>query len=399
MKQRILEISQEATEWRRTLHRHPQTAYEELFASDFIAQKLDAWNIPYERKWAGTGIVATLTGEKNESGRTIGIRADIDALDIKESPNKPWISETEGKMHGCGHDGHTSMLLATAQYLSETRNFDGTVYLIFQPAEEGGNDIDHRVGAERMIDEGLFKKYKMDAVFALHNWPWLPKGQIAMCPGPIMASSDRFTLTIQGVGGHAAMPHKTKDPIVAAANAVLSVQNFVSRELDPLGTAVISITNLNAGTGAFNVIPDKAILEGSIRTLYPEIRDRIEKRLEEIFNGISHIYNVEVNFKYNRIVDPTINNAEQVALCASVAEEILGSSNVDSNVAPAMASEDFGAMLREVPGCYLWLGQNTGEDDKPCNNSLHTPHYDFNDDVIPIGTEFWIKLVERSLKL
>lgn len=391
IRDRIQDIAQEAALWRRELHRHPQTAYEEIFASDFVAEKLTAWGVLHERGWAGTGIVATIEGRTNKSGKAIGLRADMDALNIVECANKPWISEIDGKMHGCGHDGHTAMLLAAGQYLAETRDFDGMVYLIFQPAEEGGN------GAVRMVEEGLFTKYPMDFVYGLHNWPWLPAGTIALCPGPIMAGVDEFKVVLTGQGGHAAMPHKTKDPIVAAANAILALQNFVSRELDPMGMAVISVTNVRAGTGSLNVIPGEAVIEGSVRTLYADVQRTLERRLVEIVNGIAAAYDVAATVEYNHGATPTINDQDAVAVCAAVATEILGDDHVDAHVTPAMTAEDFGAMLAEVPGCYIWLGQATGEDDHRCDYGLHTPHYDFNDDVIALGTEYWVRLSETVL--
>lgn len=389
----ITEVAALATEWRHALHRNPQTSYEEVFASDFVAAKLMEWGINHERNWAGTGIVATIPGKNTDSGKAIGLRADIDALNIRETPNKPWASEIDGKMHGCGHDGHTVMLLTAAKYLQETRDFNGTVHLIFQPAEEGGN------GAHKMIEQGLFEKYRMDAVFGLHNWPWLPQGKIAMCPGPIMAGDDVFTATIQGKGGHAAMPHRTRDPIPAMAGVIQAVQNIVSRETDPLETVVVSITNANAGTGAFNVIPDRAVIQGSVRTLLPEKSRKVEKALREIFEGNAITYAVKVAFEYEHCVGPTVNHPEQTALCAVVASEIVGEENVDANVTPAMTAEDFGAMLQEVPGCYIWLGQATGKEGRPCNHGLHTPDYDFNDDVIAIGAEYWVRLAEKALRL
>ncbi|MCB9988290.1 MAG: amidohydrolase [Rhodospirillales bacterium] len=387
----ILGIAQEAAEWRRALHRHPQTSYEERFASDFVAQKLAEWNIPHERGWAKTGIVATIAGSKTGSGKAIGLRADMDALNIKEQANKPWVSEIDGKMHGCGHDGHTAMLLAAARYLSENRDFNGTVYLIFQPAEESGN------GALRVIEEGLFEKYPMDFIYGLHNWPGLPKGQMAVCPGPIMGASDYFAAEIRGVGGHAAMPHNTKDPVIAAAGMITAIQNFISREVDPLDSAVISVTNVAAGTGSLNVIPDQAVIKGAVRTLYPAVRDRLEKRLGEILQGTAQASGVTVSYTYTRDTEATINDAEQAAFCAGVAAEIVGTGNIDANVKPSMAAEDFGAFLSKIPGCYIWLGQNSGEDGTPCSHSLHTPHYDFNDDVIATGAEYWVRLVEMKL--
>lgn len=389
----IIAIAPLAVEWRHALHQNPQTSYEEVFASDFVAQKLTEWGIAHERGWAGTGIVATIPGKRTDSGKAIGLRADMDALNIKESFNKPWRSEIEGKMHGCGHDGHTIMLLTAAKYLQETQDFNGTVHLIFQPAEEGGN------GAHKMIEEGLFEKHHMDAVFGMHNWPWLPKGKIAMCPGPIMAGDDVFVATIQGKGGHAAMPHKTRDPIPAMAGAILAVQNIVSRETDPLETVVVSITNANAGTGAFNVIPDRAVVQGSVRTLLPEKSRQVEKALREIFEGNALTYGVKVDFEYSHCVMPTVNHPEQTALCAVVAAGVVGDENVNASVTPAMTAEDFGAMLQKVPGCYIWLGQNTGTEGEACNHGLHTPDYDFNDGVIPVGAEYWVRLAEKALEL
>lgn len=390
----IAAMKDEIAAYRRELHQNPQTSYEETFASDLIAQKLTQWGIAFERGIAITGIVATIEGQKSGSGKAIALRADMDALDMTDESGQPWASKLPGKMHGCGHDGHTAMLLGAAKYLSETRNFDGKVHLVFQPAEEGG------AGAIRMIEEGLFKKYPVQAAYGMHNWPGLPKGTIALRPGPIMASSDSFEITITGKGGHAAMPHLNVDPIVAAAHIVTNLQSIVSRQIDPVDQAVVSITNFNAGSGAFNVIPEKAVLTGTFRAFRVETRDFIKRRIEEIAATIAAAHGTTAKLFMDDGYDPTINTPEESAFCANIARSVVGDANVDANVDPCMGAEDFGAMLQEVPGCYIWMGQ--GEPDKkdsPHNKGLHNTKYDFNDDIIPTGVEYWARLVESALPL
>lgn len=390
----IIAMKDEIAAYRRELHQNPQTSYEETFASDLVARKLAEWGIAFERGIAVTGIVATIEGQKTGSGRAIALRADMDALDMTDESGQPWASKLPGKMHGCGHDGHTAMLLGAAKYLSETRNFDGKVHLVFQPAEEGG------AGAIRMIKEGLFKKYPVQAAYGMHNWPGLPKGTIALRPGPIMASSDSFEITVTGKGGHAAMPHLNVDPIVAAAQIVTNLQSIVSRQIDPVDQAVVSITNFNAGSGAFNVIPEKAVLTGTFRTFRVETRDFIKRRIEEIATTIATAHGTSVSMIMNDGYDPTINTPPESAFCAAIARAIVGDANVNANIDPCMGAEDFGAMLQEVPGCYIWMGQ--GEPDKkdsPHNKGLHNTKYDFNDDIIPTGVEYWARLVESALPL
>jgi hippurate hydrolase len=386
----IQALKEEITAYRRAMHENPQTAYEEKFASGLVADKLKEWGIEFQSGIATTGIVATIKGQKN-SGRTIGLRADMDALDILEEKNKPWISKTPGKMHGCGHDGHTAMLLGAAKYLNDTKNFDGTVHLIFQPAEEGAN------GAATMIKEGLFKKFPCDAVFGLHNWPGLPRGTIAMRPGPIMAAADRFSITLRGKGGHAAMPNLTIDPIVVASHIVTALQTLVSRSVDPVDTAVISVTNLNAGTGAFNVIPETATLSGTLRSFKPETRKFLTARITEMTRDIARSFGAEAVCKFTEGYDPTVNSPKETAFCASIARKI--AKNVDDNVEPCMGAEDFGAMLAERPGCYIWMGQAEPDSASNHNKGLHTPQYDFNDEIIPLGIEYWARVVEESLPL
>lgn len=388
----IQDLADEIAGYRRALHENPQTAFEETFASGLVKEKLSAWGIPFEDGIAVTGIVATIEGESNKSGRVIGLRADMDALDILEAENKPHVSKIPGKMHGCGHDGHTAMLLGAAKYLSENRNFDGKVHLIFQPAEEGAG------GAHKMISEGLFKRFPMDSVYGLHNWPKIPKGQIALRSGPIMAAAERFDITITGKGGHAAMPHKTIDPIVIGAQVVSALQTLVSRARDPLDPVVISITNFNAGTGAFNVIPDTATLSGTMRAFEPETRARMIARIGEVVSdtaammgGVGECVFVPGGY------DPTVNTEAETAFCAGVAKALVGEANVDTNVAPSMGAEDFGAMLQAVPGCYIWMGQGEADAASNHNQGLHTPRYDFNDDIIPMGIEYWVRVVEGVL--
>ena len=389
----IAALKEEITAERRTLHENPQTAYEETFAAELIAKKLDEWGVKYEAGWAGgTGIVATIEGENTSSGRAIALRADIDALDVIEKSGQPWASKTAGKMHACGHDGHTAMLLGAAKYLQETRNFNGTVHLVFQPAEEGGK------GADRMIEEGLFKKYPVEGVYGLHNWPGLPRGEFATNPGPIMAAVDSFDITITGKGAHAAMPNQGIDPAVITAQLIMALQTLVSRESDPVDAAVVSVTNVQIGTGAFNVIGDTAKLTGSVRSFKPETRDMLERRIEELSHHICLGFGATVEVDYMRGSDATINTPGEAAFCVEVANDLFGPDKTHGDIDPCMGAEDFGAMLMEVPGCYVWLGQGEPDQpDSPHNNGLHHPAYDFNDEIIPIGIEFWVSLVEKKL--
>lgn len=390
----IAALKDEITACRRELHQNPQTSYEETFASDLVAKKLNEWGIPFKRGIAVTGIVATIEGQKTDSGKAIGLRADMDALDMVEASGQAWASKIPGKMHGCGHDGHTAMLLGAAKYLSETRNFNGKVHLIFQPAEEGG------AGAIRMIEEGLFKDFPMDSVFGMHNWPGIPKGKISLRNGPIMASSDSFEITLTGQGGHAALPHLTIDPIVAGSQIVVALQSIVARGVDPIDQGVVSITNFKAGYGASNVIPESAFLSGTFRSFRVETRKFLQRRIEEIATSVANAMQVQINIVVNDGYDPTINSKAEAEFCAQVARSVVGDANVDVDVAPCMGAEDFGAMLQEVPGCYIMMGQ--GEPDKkasPHNKFLHDTGYDFNDDIIPVGVEYWAKLAEAALPL
>ncbi len=389
----IAAMKDEIAACRRDLHQNPQTSYEETFASDLVAKKLTEWGIPFKRGVAVTGIVATIEGQKTDSGRAIGLRADMDALDIIEKSGQPWASKIPGKMHGCGHDGHTAMLLGAAKYLSETRNFNGKVHLIFQPAEEGGG------GAIRMIEEGLFKQFPMDAVFGMHNWPGMKMGEIGLRPGPIMASTSDFTITVKGKGGHAAMPHLNIDPVPAAAQIVTALQTIVSRTVDPVDQAVVSVTNINGGTGASNVIPDTVTMIGTYRTFKLETRDTIGAKIAHIAQSIAGALGCTAECELDTGYDPTINSIEESIFCANIARDLVGHDNVNANVEPCMGAEDFGAMLQEAPGCYIWMGQSVPDKDSPHNKGLHNAGYDFNDDIIPLGVEYWARVTEGFLKL
>lgn len=389
----IAALKEEITAYRRAMHENPQTAYEETFASDLVAETLSAWGISFERGLAKTGIVATIEGERKTSGKAIGLRADMDALDIEEADNKPHRSKNPGKMHACGHDGHTACLLGAAKYLSENRNFNGCVHLIFQPAEEGAQ------GAHRMIEDGLFDKFPCDEIYGLHNWPYLPKGQIATRSGAIMASADHFRITVKGRGGHAAIPHQTVDPIVIGAQIVTALQTLVSRYKHPLDPVVISITNFNAGTGAHNIIPDDAKMFGTLRTYNEALRQGLKNKIGETARGIARAMGGDIDYVFDPILDPTVNTSRETAFCVDIARELLGEHNVDADVVASMGGEDFGRMLMDVPGCYIWMGQSEAEPQSNHNQDLHTPRYDFNDDIIPLAIEYWARIVEKALPL
>ncbi|PCI56013.1 MAG: amidohydrolase [Alphaproteobacteria bacterium] len=389
----IQALKNEFAAYRRELHQNPQTSFEESFISDFIASKLSAWGIEHERGIGGeTGIVVTIHGQSNTSGKVIALRADMDALDIAETQNKDWVSKTDGKMHGCGHDGHSTCLLATAKYLKENNGFDGVLHLIFQPAEETGE------GARAMMKDGLFERFPCDAIYAMHNWPYAPLGQFDINVGPTMASVDRFEIIIQGKGGHASKPYTLIDPITIAAQIVNGLQTIISRETDALDSAVLSITNINGGTGAFNVIPDQVTLSGTVRTYSEALKTKIEKRIGEISSGISESYGATTHYTYTRMIEPTINDPKHAKTCAEVAQSQGAIVITDGN--PSMGGEDFGAFLQVIPGAYVKIGQAIeGDTQHRCSQGLHNAGYDFNDDLIPIATEYWVRLVEHVLKV
>lgn len=381
---RIAAFHDDMTAWRHDLHAHPETAFEEERTSAFVAGKLAGFGLEVHRGLAGTGVVGTL--KVGSGGRAIALRADMDALHIQELNEFAHRSQHDGRMHACGHDGHTTMLLGAARYLAETRNFDGTVYLVFQPAEEG------RAGARAMLEDGLLERFPIDEIYGLHNWPSMPVGQFAMCSGPAMAASDEFRIEIRGKGCHAAMPHAGLDPVFVGAQIVLGLQGIVSRETDPVDNAVLSVTKFQAGQ-AFNVIPETAELNGTVRTFGPATRSRIERRLGEVARGIAGSFGLEAEIAYRLGYPPTVNHAREAAMGADAAALVVGEERVDRAPRPVMGAEDFAFMLEAVPGSYIWMGSGADAEAPP----LHSAHYDFNDEALPFGVSYWAKLVESRL--
>ncbi|MET0383252.1 MAG: M20 aminoacylase family protein [Burkholderiaceae bacterium] len=393
------------TALRREIHAHPELCFQELRTSDLVAAKLGEWGIPVRRGLGKTGVVGIVKGAGGSSGRAIGLRADMDALPMSESNTFAHASRNPGRMHACGHDGHTAMLLAAAQHLAKHRDFDGTVYLLFQPAEEGGG------GAREMIKDGLFTEFPMDAVFGMHNWPGLSVGQMAVCAGPCMASSNEFFITIRGRGSHAALPHLSVDPVPVACQMVQAFQTIVTRNKKPTDTGVISVTTIHAGE-ATNVVPDACVIEGTVRTFTLPVLDLIEKRMREIATHTAAAFGATVEFRFHRNYPPTVNHAAEAEFVADVMRDLLGADNAPA-FEPSMTAEDFSYFLLERPGAYFVIGNGDGRhrlaydgggaapDDPaaearrlgPC--TLHNPHYDFNDDLIPLGGSFWIHLVDK----
>ena len=375
---------------RRDIHAHPELAFQENRTSQLVADRLAAWGIEVHRGLAKTGLVGVVKGKKSSSGRAIGLRADMDCLPMHETNNIPHKSTHAGRMHACGHDGHTTMLLGTARYLAETRNFDGTAYLIFQPAEEGGG------GGKLMVEEGLFDRFPANEVYAVHNWPGLPPGQMAVRPGPVMAATDEIVVTVRGKGGHAAMPHLTVDPVVITAQVISALQSIASRNANPLDAIVVSVCSMETSqTGVFNVIPDFVKLIGTVRTFRAETRDMAEVRIAEIIAGIAKAMGGSAEIAYKRGYPSTINTEREAIFAAKVGERVFGKSNVFTDAEPTMGGEDFSYMLQARPGAYVFLGQGGG----PNNCFLHNPGYDFNDEVIPLGAGYLAALVEESLPL
>ncbi len=380
---RIADFHPDLTRWRRELHAHPETAFEEHRTSDFVAARLEEFGLKVHRGLAGTGLVASLEGKRSGS-HTIALRADMDALDVAERNHFDHASQNPGKMHACGHDGHTTMLLGAARYLAETRNFAGTVRFIFQPAEENEG------GGRVMIEEGLFEKFPAEAVFGMHNWPGLPTGTFAVREGPILAAFDIFELTVKGKGSHAAMPHLGVDPVVAAAQIVSALQTIASRMVSPLDSAVVTVTQIHGGD-TWNVIPDEVVLRGTCRSFKPEVQAATETAIRRIAEGVAGALGASVEMRYERRYPPTVNSAAETILAADTAADIVGESKVNRDATPSMGAEDFAFMLGEKPGCYILVGN--GEDAA----NLHNPHYDFNDEILPLGASYWARLVERVL--
>ncbi|CDZ71111.1 Putative Amidohydrolase family protein; hippurate hydrolase (Benzoylglycine amidohydrolase) [Neorhizobium galegae bv. orientalis] len=380
---RAAELQGEVSEWRRYLHENPEILYEVENTASFVEQKLKEFGIDEVVPGIGrTGVVGIIRG-KGPGGRTIGLRADMDALPLSEITGKPWASKVPGKMHACGHDGHTSMLLGAAKYLAETRNFNGSVALIFQPAEEGG------AGALAMVDDGMMERFGIDEVYGMHNMPGIPLGQFAIRKGGIMAAPDRFTITIKGRGGHAAQPHKTIDPIFIGSQLVGSLQAIAARNADPVHSIVISVTRFDAGT-AYNIIPDQATLWGTVRTLSEETRDLAENRIRQIVEGIVSAHGATSEIDYYRQCPVTFNHDLETDHAIGVAADVVGASNVDTNVEPTMAGEDFAFMLKRRPGAFIFIGNGD-------TAALHNPHYDFDDEAISYGISYWVRLAEQRL--
>jgi len=388
----IIEFHAELQRIRRDIHAHPELCFEEKRTADVVARQLAEWGIPIVRGMGVTGVVGII--KNGNSARAVGLRADMDALPMQEVNTFAHTSQHAGKMHACGHDGHTAMLLGAAHYLSTHRNFDGTVYVIFQPAEEGGG------GARRMMDDGLFEKFPMEAVFGMHNWPGAPVGSFGVTAGPMMASSNEFEVTVKGKGSHAAQPHKSADPIMVAIQIAQSWQTIVSRNKNPLEPGVLSVTQIHAGS-ATNVIPDDAVLIGTVRTFSTELLDLMEARMRTIAEHTAAAFDAEVDFQFKRNYPPLINHAQETAFAVGVMESIVGAANVDSHVEPSMGAEDFAFILQEKPGCYVFIGNGEGAHRSaghglgPCN--LHNPSYDFNDELLPIGATYWVRLAETFL--
>jgi len=365
--------------WRQDIHANPEIAYEENQTADYIESILCDLDVTIHPRLAGTGIIASISN--GDSNKSIGIRADIDALPIAEQTGLSYCSVNHGIMHACGHDGHTCMLLGAIQYLSQNKHFNGTVYFIFQPAEEVEG------GGEKMVQEGLFEKYPMDAIFAMHNWPGLTAGTMAIKSGPVMAAFDIFDIVVHGKGGHAAKPHLSKDPIVVAAQLITAIQSITSRETDPLHSVVISITQVQAGEN-YNIIPQSVHLKGTVRSFSADIQERTEKSLQRIIDGICMANDVKGELRYQRKYPATINHKKETELARQTAIDLLGEGQVLLDKDPSMGSEDFSFMLNQCPGSYVWIGNGDSA-------ALHNSLYDFNDNILGVGASYWVHLVKK----
>jgi len=393
---RIADFQAEMAGWRHDLHTHPETAFEEHRTAELVARLLESFGIAVDRGVARTGVIGTLVGSRpvgsqpggsSAGGRSIALRADMDALPIQEKNGFSYASTHAGRMHACGHDGHTAMLLGAAKYLAETRNFAGTVHFIFQPAEENEG------GARLMVEEGIFDRYPVDAVYGMHNWPGLPAGQFAIRPGPMMAAFDIFEIAVSGRGAHAAMPHLGIDPVVAAAQIVTGLQTIASRSIHPLDGAVVSVTQIHGGD-TWNVIPDSVVLRGTTRSFDPAVRDALEPAIRRIAEGICASLGASLAMRYERRYPPTVNSAAETEFAAATAAGLVGGDNIRRDLLPSMAAEDFAWFLEKRPGAYIWIGNGTGADQA----MLHNPHYDFNDEILTLGASYWVRLAETVLE-
>ncbi|MEN3350450.1 MAG: hypothetical protein V7632_4085 [Bradyrhizobium sp.] len=382
---RVAALSDEMAAWRHDFHENPELLYEVHRTAGIVADKLREFGCDEVVTGIGrTGVVGVIRGRKNTSGKTIGLRADMDALPIEEAADVPYASKIPGKMHACGHDGHTAMLMGAAKYLAETRNFDGTAIVIFQPAEEGG------AGGKAMVDDGLMTRWGIQEVYGLHNMPGLPEGHFATTPGPLLAASDSVEITIHGKGGHAgAAPHRAVDSVLIGAQVINALQSIVARNVDPLQSAVISITMFQAGT-AFNIIPETVKLGGTVRTLHPDIRDLVERRIGEVADSIARAYGGSAETNYIRLYPATINHPREAGIAAEVARDVVGPDRVDDKATPLMGGEDFAFMLEARPGAFVFLGTGDGP-------MCHHPAYTFNDNILGHGASYWVRLIEKQM--
>ena len=386
MRDKLKAWQSDFTAWRRDIHAHPELAFEETRTSDIVAAKLESFGLAVHRGLGKTGVVGTL--KSGRGNRAIGLRADMDALPLQELSELPHKSVHDGKMHACGHDGHTTMLLAAARYLAEAKSFDGTVHFIFQPAEENEG------GGQAMVRDGLFEKFPVEAIYGMHNLPGIPVGDFAMRVGPIMAASDRFDAVIHGKGAHAAFPHTGIDPILIAAHVITAWQALVSRHTDPLQSAVLSVTSIHAGD-TYNVIPDSVSLRGTVRSFDARVQDRMEAQLQSVGQQICAAFGARLELDYRRGYPATVNTDAETQHAIRAATKLVGKEHVNANAAPLMGSEDFAFMLQARPGCYIFIGNGAGDGAGSC--MIHNPHYDFNDTIIPLGASYWIQLVEDLL--
>jgi len=382
---RVADLHDEIKAWRQDIHAHPELLFDVHRTAGVVAEKLKSFGCDEVVTGIGrTGVVGVIRGRKSASGKTIGLRADMDALPIEETSGVSYASKVPGKMHACGHDGHTAMLLGAAKYLAETRNFDGTAVVIFQPAEEGG------AGGKAMVDDGLMTRWGIEEVYGLHNMPGLPEGHFHTTPGAMLASADKVEITVHGKGGHAGSgPHRAVDSVLIGSQIVNALQSIVSRNVDPLKSAVISITMFQAGT-AFNIIPETAKLGGTVRTLDPAIRDLVERRIGEVADSVARAYGGSAETRYTRSYPVTVNHAREAAVAAEVARDVVGADRVNDRTMPLMGSEDFAFMLEARPGAFIFLGMGDG-------NECHHPAYTFNDNILGHGASYWVRLVEKSM--
>ena len=389
LKKELKELHADMISWRHQIHQNPEIAYEEEKTAEFVAKKLEDFGIVVHRGLGRTGVVGVIDGrgEAESKLRAIGLRADMDALPMTEQTKLPYASKNLNAMHACGHDGHTTMLLGAAKYLVEHRPFKGTVYCIFQPAEEGGN-----AGARSMIKDGLFEKFPMESVWGMHNWPGLEVGRALAHIGPAMAGADIFILTIAGLGGHAAMPHQTRDPVVASGMVITALQTLVSRQTDPFDQAVISLTRLDAGS-AYNVIPSVASIGGTLRTMKSNTRQQLLEQIEAVAQTAAKVTGCNVEMELRPGYPPTINHELDAVFARDVISDVLGTNGLETEMSPTMGAEDFSYMLKEKEGAYIWLGAGK------TSQNLHSPLYDFNDDLLPLGASLWVRMVETKLPL